>query len=231
MNSLRLRRVLPRYITTVSNNKHEYIEKLNNQLPILVCSGPTGSGKTFLSCREGILQVKEKKYKKILITRPSVGIDNEEYGFLPGTMNAKMHHWMEPIYQNIVEEFGNKYLDTLQKNKLIEIVPLMYLRGRTFNDSFVIADEMQNSTVTQFKTILTRMGQNAKIVLTGDLDQSDIYNNTNGLDDFISRHSKMELKYSELVFLSNDDIVRSDCIKEILSMYSRDNNNNFMYPW
>lgn len=207
----------------------KFISKLNNNIPALVCSGPTGSGKTFLSCREGILQIKEQKYKKLVITRPSVGIEDEDHGFLPGKLNTKMHHWMEPIYENIISEFGNKYLQTLQSNKTIEVVPLMYLRGRTFNDSFVIADEMQNSTIRQFKTILTRIGKNTKMVLTGDPEQADILD-MNGLEDFILRYNNLDnLQYSELVFLSNSDITRSDCIKEFLYMYSK-NNTNFINP-
>jgi len=218
---------LPRKITFSSQ---EYIEKLNNPTPVLVCTGPTGSGKTYLACKEAVQQLKENKYNKLIITRPSVGIENENHGFLPGKINTKMEPWMEPFYQNIVDIYGLKSLDLLFKQKRIEVVPLMYLRGRTFNDSFVIADEMQNSTIIQFKTVLTRIGTNTKMVLTGDLEQVDFYEK-NGLEDFIERFRLYGLgpEYSELVELSESDIRRSDVIKEILNMYSI--KRGFTCPW
>jgi phosphate starvation-inducible PhoH-like protein len=217
----------PRKITYSSQ---EYIEKLNNPRPVLVCTGPTGSGKTYLACKEAVQQLKENKYNKLIITRPSVGIENENHGFLPGKINTKMEPWMEPFYQNIVDIYGPKSLDLLFKQKRIEVVPLMYLRGRTFNDSFVIADEMQNSTIIQFKTVLTRIGTNTKMVLTGDLEQVDFYEK-NGLEDFIERFRLYGLgpEYSELVELSESDIRRSDVIKEILNMYSI--KRGFTCPW
>lgn len=214
----------------ITSSSQEYIEKLNNPTPVLVCTGPTGSGKTYLACKEAVQQLKENKYNKLIITRPSVGIENENHGFLPGKINTKMEPWMEPFYQNIIDIYGSKSLDLLFKQKRIEIVPLMYLRGRTFNDSFVIADEMQNSTVIQFKTVLTRIGTNTKMVLTGDLDQTDFYEK-NGLEDFIERYRLYGLgpEYSELVELFESDIRRSDIIKEILNMYSI--KRGFTYPW
>jgi len=235
-----------------SAQKNNYIIQLNNDKPILICTGPTGTGKTFLACREGVLQLQNGKYKKIIITRPSVGIEDEDHGFLPGRLSSKMDPWMEPIYQNISEIFGSKVMNNIIKNELLEIVPLMYLRGRTFNDSFVIADEMQNSTPTQFKTLLTRSGVNSKLVITGDHLQSDIQQ-TNGLIDFIkcfldynrsignyhdleTNIPNVDSPFIDFTILRNEDIIRSDIVAEILKIYSVKNveinkNVNLNSPW
>jgi phosphate starvation-inducible PhoH-like protein len=171
-------------LENLSENKLHYVEQLNNEVPIVICTGPTGTGKTFLACHEAISQL--EKYKKILITRPAVSIHNEQHGFLPGSLEDKMAPWFRPIYDNIEDSFGKEYLEYLLKNKIIDICPFAYIRGRTFNNTFVIADEMQNATRMQFQTLLTRIGKESKMVINGDIQQTDSVDN-NGLLDFLTK--------------------------------------------
>ena len=207
-----------------SENKMHYISELNNDTPIVICTGPTGTGKTFLACQEGLKQL--DKYKKILITRPAVSIHNEQHGFLPGSLEDKMAPWFRPIYDNIEDSFGKEYLNYLLKNKIIDMCPFAYIRGRTFNNTFIIADEMQNATCMQFKTLLTRIGEDSKIVINGDLSQSDNTNN-NGLADFLYRYNDYFIrrtpKHISRVELYNEDIIRHPAVNEILDIYSNVN--------
>jgi len=211
-------------LRNISENKREYIRLLHDiSKPILICTGPTGTGKTYLACNEGLNQLLDKKFKKMVITRPTVSIDNEQMGFLPGNIDKKMHPWMCPIYDNIEQTIGYKELEQLIKYKLIEVCPFAYLRGRTFNNTIIIADEMQNSSTVQFKTILTRVGESSKLVINGDLQQNDNVPN-NGLYDFLNQLYKYlcpnNVEYIDVVNLYNTDIIRNPCIKEILDIYS-----------
>jgi phosphate starvation-inducible PhoH-like protein len=176
-----------------------------------------------MACKEGINQLNNGSYEKLLITRPAVSIDNEQHGYLPGTLNKKMDPWIRPIYDNIEDIIGIKQLEYLIKHKVIEICPFAYIRGRTFKNTYIIADEMQNSSRMQFKTLLTRIGESSKIVVNGDLLQSDNSSN-DGLNDFITRlieYSKNnERKYTKIVNLLNDDIQRHPSILEVLDIYS-----------
>uniref|UniRef100_A0A6C0I8W7 PhoH-like protein n=1 Tax=viral metagenome TaxID=1070528 RepID=A0A6C0I8W7_9ZZZZ len=203
-----------------SPNKQKYITELNGHKPILICTGPTGTGKTYLACQEGVNQL--GPFKKILITRPAVSIHNETHGFLPGSLEKKMSPWFAPIYDNIENTVGKEHLEYLLKNKLIDMCPFGYLRGRTFNDTFIIADEMQNSTRMQFKTLLTRIGENSKLVINGDLEQTDNIHD-NGLADFLTRleyYSKYKpVNYISLINLEAEDIVRHPSVIEVLDIY------------
>jgi len=207
------------YSTNYSENKLKYISELNGEKPILICTGPTGTGKTYLACEEGINQL--NKYKKILITRPAVSIHNEQHGFLPGSLEDKMAPWFRPIYDNIEDSFGKDYLNYLLKNRIIDMCPFAYIRGRTFTNTFVIADEMQNATSMQFKTLLTRLGEESKLVINGDLSQSDNTDN-NGLSEFLFLLDKYpkEPEYISKVQLLNEDIIRHPAVNEILDIYS-----------
>ena len=205
-----------------SKNKLNYLCELNGSLPIVICTGPTGTGKTFLACQEGINQL--HKYNKILITRPAVSIHNEQHGFLPGSLEDKMAPWFRPIYDTIEDSYGKDYLSFLLKNKIIDMCPFAYIRGRTFNNTFIIADEMQNATSMQIKTLLTRIGENSKLIINGDLSQSDNIDN-NGLSDFLTRFNRYSItktpEYISWVELYNEDIIRHPAVTEILDVYSQ----------
>ena len=207
-----------------SLNKKNYIDLLRDSTkPIVICTGPTGSGKTYLSCMEGTTGLSTGKYKKMIITRPAVSIENEDHGFLPGNLNNKMDPWIRPIYDNINETIGVREFDSLLRHKIVEICPFGYIRGRTFNNTYVIADEMQNSTKMQFQTLLTRLGEDSKIVINGDLNQSD-NPSKDGLSNFLFLLEKYlsvyPIEYISLVALSNEDIRRHPAINEILNIYS-----------
>jgi phosphate starvation-inducible PhoH-like protein len=160
----------------------------------------------------------------MIITRPSVSVD-EELGYLPGGVDNKMDPWMIPMYE-YMEEFSNRAtLGKYMKNGIIEVAPLGFLRGRTFHNCVVIADEMQNSTTSQMMNLLTRIGENSKVIITGDLNQCDLNEKINGLDHFLiklkSRYSDCGCNSIEHVELTNEDIMRSEFTKLIVNIYDQ----------
>jgi phosphate starvation-inducible PhoH-like protein len=187
-----------------------YVKKLlDARKSILVASGPAGCGKTLFACKAAAQALVTKRVESIIITRPTVSVD-EELGFLPGKLEKKMEPWVKPMFEIFEKE-------RVQKN--VEIVPLAYMRGRTFKHSFIIADEMQNSTQNQMKMVLTRLGEGSKMVVTGDLDQSDVRFADNGLKDLFERIGAQEFEYLDRIIFSNKDIQRHPAISEVLSIY------------
>jgi len=190
--------------------------------PISVAIGPAGTGKTYLACTAAIKQLTRKEISKIVITRPTKNVD-EDTGYLPGDIGSKMLPYMRPIYdcflENIKKDQLKKYLDS----ECIEICPIAYMRGRTFHNTFIIADECQNTSVSQMKMLLTRIGVDSKMVITGDLLQSDIKEQTNGLDDLIKRCEKLYEISDEscvnIIRLDENDMLRNDVVIEILKLY------------
>jgi phosphate starvation-inducible PhoH-like protein len=195
---------------------------------VLIVTGAAGTGKTFLSCQEAMSQLRHRKKNKIVITRPLVFVENEELGYLPGDMNEKMLPWTMPILDHMKEFVETTELKRLMSENKIEISPLGYMRGRTFKDSFIILDEAQNTTPQQMKMFLTRAGNNSKIVVNGDLQQSDLTTSINGLQDFILRmqshyEDRGHEMYSEgfgYVQLQSENTYRNPIIKNILDIYT-----------
>ena len=184
-----------------SDNQKEYQKSLyDNNIDLLFCLGPAGTGKTLFACKYGIKKLQENIIKKIIITRPTITIE-ENLGFLPGTINDKMSPFMNPIYDIFLESYTQKELTSFISNNIIEIVPLCYIQGRTFKNSIIIADEMQNSSPTQMFMLLTRIGNNSKMILTGDPSQTS--NQNNGLSDIIT---KLKDSYDTENDLYNDNI-------------------------
>ena len=199
----------------------QYSRVLRATDPKLVIGvGPAGTGKTMHACKQGLYNLKKGNVDKLIITRPTVSIDNEQMGFLPGSLKDKMDPWMYPIYDFFLEEIEKQDLQKLIEKQQLEICPLAYMRGRTFRKSYIIADEMQNASANQIKTLLTRLDENSKIVMTGDLDQCDIYES--GLEDLLYRLEKCDNKneYYHIEQFTIKDVKRSDFVKYILSMYS-----------
>ena len=191
-------------------NQALYVKKLlDARKPIIIASGPAGCGKTLLASLAASHCLTSNKVSNIIITRPTVSAD-EELGFLPGKLEKKMEPWVKPMFEIFEKE---------RVHKQVEIVPLAYMRGRTFKNSFIIADEMQNSTQNQMKMVLTRLGEGSKMVVTGDLDQSDIRISCNGLKDLFERISDRDLQYLDYVLFSNEDIQRHPAVGEVLSIY------------
>ena len=142
-------------------------------LPLVTLTGIAGSGKTYLTLAAAISGLHEERYKRVVITR-SIQPVGRDIGYLPGDINEKMAPWLFPIADNFREIFSDvTYFELMKDKGKIEIAPLSHIRGRTFNDSFIIVDEAQNATIHELKTIITRVGQNSKLVLLGDTDQVD----------------------------------------------------------
>ena len=161
---------------------------------ILFAIGPAGTGKTLFSCNSAVNGIRTGQYKKIILTRPVVSVE-EEIGFLPGSFINKMEPWTRPIFDIFLEHFSKTNLDSMIKMGTIEISPLGYMRGRTFKNTWIVADEMQNSTISQMKMLLTRIGTGSRMVITGDLEQCDAKLHINGLRDFISNQIKQNIKF------------------------------------
>lgn len=206
--------LIPRSLT-----QEEYIEHLLNPTRAIVFGiGPAGTGKTMLAVMTAIKALKEGTTDRIIVTRPAVGVDGEKHGFLPGDLNQKMEPWTRPIFDVFNEYYTSKDIITMMEENIIEISPLAFMRGRNFHNSFIIADEIQNTTENQMKMLLTRIGENSKMVLTGDLEQTDIMKE-NGLTQFIDVMSRNKSNLVSYVQFTNRDIQRSDAVKEILRMY------------
>jgi phosphate starvation-inducible PhoH-like protein len=189
-----------------------YLRALQTVKPITIATGPAGSGKTILACQEASMNLARRRYDRIICTRPVVAAD-EDLGYLPGDMGSKMEPWAIPML-----EFIEKYLTHNQVQSRVYIEPLGFMRGRTFDNTFVIADEMQNSTPNQMKMLLTRLGENSKMVVLGDLQQSDLQAR-NGLEDIIDRIDCVEMDHVEYVDMSEDDVLRHPAVSEILTVY------------
>ncbi len=183
---------------------NNYTHLLENVKPsILIVTGPSGTGKTYQACKVGQRLVSEGRYQKLVLTRPAVTTGNESHGFLPGDIDKKMKPWIRPALD---------YLDT----KKFEVCPLAYMRGRTFENSWIIADEMQNSTQEQMLMLLTRIGFGTKLVVIGDLEQSDFGNKgMTGLDDLLNRLVASD----QIAHTRLKDVKRSPVVQEVLNMY------------
>lgn len=182
-----------------------YLRSIQSPKPILIATGPAGSGKTMLACQEAMRYLNKRTYERVVFTRPTVAAD-ENLGYLPGDIHDKMEPWSLPLLENC------------HMTPRVSIEPLGFMRGRTFNNTFIIADEMQNSTPSQMKMLLTRLGKNTKIVVLGDDDQSDI-DGLNGLTDIMNRVDGLQFDYLDYVSMGEEDVRRHPAVNEILSVY------------
>ena len=206
--------------TTPKNEAQcEYNQALyDREVPMVFGIGPAGTGKTMLACTAAISEYNCGLRKKIIMTRPVVSVE-EDIGYLPGTLEEKMDPWIRPIMDIFSEHFTQNQIQFMMKEKTIGICPLAYMRGRTFKDAFIIADEMQNSTVNQMKMLLTRIGEGSKMVVTGDLRQHDRKYENNGLKDIYDRLSGKETDRIKCVKFDHCHIERSPIVKDILKIY------------
>jgi phosphate starvation-inducible PhoH-like protein len=207
-----------------SENQQKYVDALNRRSISLIFSvGPAGTGKTLFACMYAIQELKKKNIDKIVLTRPVVTVD-EDIGFLPGDINNKMDPWTRPIFDIFLEVFPQRELDMMVQNGVIEICPLAFMRGRTFKRAFILSDEMQNSSPNQMMMIATRIGEGSKMVITGDLNQSDRAGE-NGLKHFLDKIWSFERRGGDLdglavCFLENGDIERSPIVAKVLDIWT-----------
>lgn len=194
-----------------------YLEDRN--INIVFAVGPAGTGKTLISTLAGLKLLKSNRINKFVVTRPAVSVD-EQHGFLPGTLVEKMAPWTRPIFDIFEEYYSPEQLEYMVNDNKLEVAPLAYMRGRTFKDAWIIADEMQNATDNQMKMLLTRIGEGSKLVVTGDLDQHDRGYEENGLKMFIERLAKVNSERIKLVEFTKGDVERHPIVTEVLDIYN-----------
>ena len=181
--------------------------------------GPAGTGKTYTSVALAVRALKDKQVKRIILTRPAVEA-GENLGFLPGDLKDKLDPYMQPLYDALMDMIPFDKLNSFIENGTIQIAPLAFMRGRTLDNAFVILDEAQNTTYVQMKMFLTRMGKNAKFIITGDPGQIDIPRKTaSGLSEAL--HIIKGIKGIGTLWLDDKDVVRHPLVKEIINAYTR----------
>lgn len=206
--------IIPRNLS-----QETYLELLKNPKKYIVFAiGPAGTGKTMLGVQMAIKMYMDGLIKKIVITRPAVSVD-EEHGFLPGTLNQKMEPWTRPIMDVFEEYYRPREIANMLDDGVIEIAPLAMMRGRTFKNAFIVADEVQNTTPSQMKMLLTRIGEGSRMVVTGDLNQAD-RPRENGLLEFYNLfESTVDHKMIGMVQFGVQDVERHPVVREILKIY------------
>jgi phosphate starvation-inducible protein PhoH and related proteins len=209
----------------ISLNEEQKLAKeqiLNNTVTVL--AGKAGSGKTLLACQVALDGLFRRHYEKIIITRPTVS--KEEIGFLPGDLHQKMDPWVQPIYQNMYLLYGKEKIDPYIKEGKIEIVPVAFMRGRTFLDSCVIVDEAQNVTMTQMEMIATRIGLRSKMIVCGDDGQVDLKNRRDsGFKFLYNQGKKVKNVVSITLFENHRDPVVDDLIEVYEEYYEKRGKN------
>ena len=201
-----------------THNQKLYFNKLNdNMTSLIVVTGPAGTGKTMIACEKAMDYLKTTD-KKVIVTRPLVSVEEEELGFLPGNIDKKMSPWVTPLFDYFLEHTTKEKLKSYIHSNKLEVCPLAFMRGRTFNNAFVIADEMQNSSPSQMKMLVTRMGKESRLIITVDLEQSDI-KKKNGLKDLLCKLNNLEDEEIVCLNLTGEDISRSSLVKKMIKLY------------
>jgi phosphate starvation-inducible PhoH-like protein len=187
---------------------------------IVIAIGPAGTGKSYLAMLAAIRALRTGECDRIVLTRPAVGVDDERHGFLPGDLTAKMEPWTRPLLDILREFYHPREVIRMLDDGVIEISPLAFMRGRTFKNSWIVADEMQNATPNQMKMLLTRIGQGSRIVVTGDVEQTDRTKANNGLLDLAAKLGQRGAPGICIFELQPRDVQRHAIITEVLTLYS-----------
>lgn len=204
--------IVPRNI-----NQETFLTAINNPSTHVVFGvGPAGTGKTLIATMAAVKALKMGLVEKIVITRPNVAVDDKDIGYLPGDILKKMTPWMMPVLDVFADYYTQAEITAMLEENIIEMVPIAFIRGRTFKNAFIIVDEAQGTTANSMLSILTRIGENSKMVVTGDLAQSD-RGEENGLRDFLNRFTNS--KSIEVIKFGRQDVERHVVVKELLGMY------------
>ena len=206
-----------------SDNQKLFYDTMDKR-SITLCTGPAGTGKSFISIFYALQALADKKnnYDGIILCRPLIPIDNESIGYLPGELENKVDPYMMPYWQAIEKLVGKQIMNILIESEVIKVIPLAFFRGLTLESKIVLYDEAQNSTSTAMKSFLTRIGDGSKMVVMGDIDQTDRKKGRNGLEDAIDR--LYEVYNIGITRFTYNDIVRHELIGTILSKYEEVNN-------
>ena len=205
-----------KFIKVKNINQFKYLETIDDST-ITFGVGPAGTGKTFLAVASAVKMYSENRIKKIVLTRPAVEA-GERLGYLPCDLSQKIDPYLVPLFDSLEYFFGNETLQYLIEKRNIEIVPLAYMRGRTLNDACIILDEAQNATISQIKMFLTRLGENSKMIITGDETQIDLNNKTfSGLKK--TRKTLSSIEEVSVLEFENTDIVRNKIVSKILEIF------------
>jgi phosphate starvation-inducible PhoH-like protein len=199
-------------------NQVKLVESCNKN-DMVFAIGPAGTGKTYTAVALAVRALKNKEVRKIILTRPAVEA-GENLGFLPGDMKQKLDPYLQPLYDALYDMIPAEKLDYYLENRIVEIAPLAFMRGRTLDNAFVILDEAQNATDSQLKMFLTRMGPSAKFVITGDLTQIDLpKQQPSGLQPALNKLTNIE--GIEIVYLDTNDVIRHRLVKRIIEGYNK----------
>ena len=202
-------------------NQKKLVQFASNH-DLVFAIGPAGTGKTYISVALAVRALKNKQVKKIIITRPAVEA-GENLGFLPGDLKEKIDPYLRPIYDALYDMVPSEKLKFYEENKVIEIAPLAYMRGRTLQNAFILLDEAQNTTAMQIKMFLTRMGPNSKVIVTGDRSQIDLpKNQKSGL--IAALEILKDVRGIGFVELDGEDVVRHRLVRDIIAAYDRADN-------
>jgi len=189
---------------------------------VVVTTGPAGTGKTYLATLRAIQALREGECKRIMLVRPAVAVDGESHGFLPGDLNQKLEPWCLPLLDILHEFYKPHEVSKMIGDKVIEMAPLSMMRGRTLKDVFLILDESQNCSTTQMLLLLTRIGENSKFIVTGDVQQTDRTKCVNGLTDLVTKLTNRPVKGMSVVNFELKDVQRHPLIGDILGLYDQE---------
>lgn len=211
-----------RHINPRTANQSAFVEAMNTH-DMTFGLGPAGTGKTFLAVAKAVAEMEANKVDKIILTRPAVEA-GENLGFLPGDLKEKIDPYLRPLYDALYEMLPRDIVDKKIENGEIEIAPLAYMRGRTLSHAVVILDEAQNTTPMQMKMFLTRLGEGSKMVINGDLTQTDL---PRGMESGLKEAARILKNVSEIAFVEFDehDVVRHGLVSKIVNAYAKDKEN------
>ena len=207
---------LPRRARPKTAGQRRYVSAIEHS-EITFGIGPAGTGKTYLAVAMAVQALKDKRVKRIVLTRPAVEA-GERLGFLPGDLQAKIDPYLRPLYDALYDMLDGDKGELLFQNGTIEVAPLAFMRGRTLNDAFIILDEAQNTTPEQMKMFLTRMGFNSRVVVTGDITQTDLPQNiTSGLK--VGERILKDIEGIDFIYFNESDVVRHPLVARIVKAY------------